>query len=99
MSNGVICFRCKKHGTEEDVARFVNNSNREKQTAIHIASERSFCDGVKLLISYKADLSIKDHEVRMSVSDDLTTNVLFVDLIFLNQKSRRYLLNHLDTAG
>ena len=45
--------RCKKHGTEEDVARFVNNSNRDKQTAMHIACDRSFCDGVKILMSYK----------------------------------------------
>ena len=43
----VVSLRCKKHGTEEDVARFVNNCNRDKQTAMHIACERSFCDGVR----------------------------------------------------
>ena len=42
-----VVTRCKKHGTEEDVARFVNNFNRDKQTAMHIASDRSFCDGVR----------------------------------------------------
>ena len=42
-----LYLRCKKHGTEEDVARFVNNCNRDKQTAMHIACERSFCDGVR----------------------------------------------------
>ena len=55
-------LRCKKNGTDEDLGRFVNNSNRDKQTALHIACERSFCDGVKILINYKADLTIKDHE-------------------------------------
>ena len=38
------------------MARFVNNSNRDKQTAMHIACDRSFCDGVKILMSYKVIL-------------------------------------------
>ena len=58
----MLLSRCKKQGTEEDLARFVNNLNRDKQTAMHIAAEKSFCDGVKILISYKADLTLKDHE-------------------------------------
>ena len=58
----MLLSRCRKQGTEEDLARFVNNLNRDKQTAVHIAAEKSFCDGVKILISYKADLTVKDHE-------------------------------------
>jgi len=58
----ILLSRCKKNGTEEDLARFVNTLNRDKQTALHIAAERSFCDGVKILLAYKADVTIKDHE-------------------------------------
>ena len=44
------------------LCRFVNTLNRDKQTALHIAAERSFCDGVKILLGYKADPTVKDHE-------------------------------------
>ena len=30
-----------------------HDTERERQTALHIAAEKSFCDGVKLLLTYK----------------------------------------------
>ena len=44
------------------MARFVNNSNRDKQTAMHIACDRSFCDGVKILMSYKVHSVIPEYQ-------------------------------------
>jgi len=58
----MLISRANKHGTEEDVRRFINMQNRDKQTALHIAAERGYCDIVQILLNFKADLSICDQD-------------------------------------
>ena len=57
-----LLARFKKQGSEDDVTRFVDTQNRDKQTALHLAAERSFCDCVKILLGYKALVNIPDQE-------------------------------------
>ena len=56
----LLLARRKMYGTEEDLIRFTNIQNREKQTALHIAAEHGCCDCVKILLKYKCNLDLAD---------------------------------------
>lgn len=78
--NLLIC-RAKKQGTDEDVLRFIDTQNRDKQTALHLAAERSFCDCVKILLRYKCQVNITDQEGKTGLhlccgsSQDVATEI------------------------
>lgn len=57
-----ILSRAKKRGTDEDLARFIDTQNRDKQTALHLSAERGYCDCVKILLKYKASVNVSDQE-------------------------------------
>lgn len=56
-----------------------NKQNDLGQTALHLACKASSVECVRLLLSYEADSSIKDHQDR--VPRDLATNQEIIDLL------------------
>ena len=56
-----IVIHDRRYGNDEDVIRFMNLVNRDRQTAVHIASERGYCDVVRSLLAAKADVNVYDH--------------------------------------
>ena len=58
----IVLARAKTRGTDEDFKRFLDTQNRDKQSALHLPTERSFCDCVKILLRYGARVNLCDHD-------------------------------------
>ena len=71
----LLLSRKKMYGTEEDLLRFTNIQNRDKQTALHIAAEHGCCDCVKILLKYKCDLDLTDMDGRTALHLACGTNI------------------------